>query len=122
MGEKGRIITGARARFILGGKKQGYATNVSGGEEIQYDPAEVLDNIEVEEFVPVAYRCTLTASFVRIARETIKSEGFFPKTGNSPQEHLTNILLQDDLAAVIEDSKTGVKLMTGEQIKMASRN
>jgi hypothetical protein len=76
----------------------------------------------VDEFVPTAYRCTLTASLVRIVKETIKSQGFFPQTGNTPQEHLTNILLQDDLSAVIEDSKTGSKIMTGEQIKMTSRN
>jgi hypothetical protein len=121
-GEKGRVLTGARARFLLGGKKVGFATNVAGSEEITYDPLELLDNIEVDEFVPTAYRVTLTASLVRIVKETIKSQGFFPKTGNSPQEHLTNILLQKELAAVIEDSKTSERVMTGEQIFMTSRN
>ena len=31
-GEKGRVYTGARARFMVGGRKMGYATNVSGSE------------------------------------------------------------------------------------------
>ena len=121
-GEKGRVITGARARFMIDGKKVGFATNVNGGEEIQYDPLELLDNIEVDEFVPVAYRVTFTASLVRIVGETVKSEGFFPKAGTSPDEHLTNILLQGDMVGVIEDNKTGKKLMTVEQMKLASRN
>lgn len=121
-GQKGRVFTGARARFMIDGKKVGFATNVAGSEELQLDPVEVLDNIEVDEFVPVAYRVTFTASLVRIIGETIKSEGFFPKSGTSPDEHLTNILLQGDMVCVIEDSKTSKKMMTLEQVKMASRN
>lgn len=121
-GEKGRVFTGARARFMIDGKKVGFATNVAGSEEIQYDPLELLDNIEVDEFVPVAYRVTLTASLVRVIGETIKSEGYFPQSGTSPEEHLTNILLQGDMVCVLEDTKTQRKMMTGEQVKMASRN
>lgn len=121
-GEKGRVFTGARARFMIDGKKVGFATNVAGSEEIQYDPLELLDNIEVDEFVPTAYRCTLTASLVRIIGETIKSEGYFPQSGTNSEEHLTNILLQGDMVCVIEDSKTKRKMMTGEQVKLASNN
>lgn len=122
MAEKGRVFTGARARFSIDGKKVGYATNVSGSEEIEYQPVEVLDNIEVEEHVPVAYRVTFTASLVRIIGETIKSEGFFPAAGTSPEEHLQNILLQGDMVCTIEDSKTGNVMMTLEQVKIQSRN
>jgi hypothetical protein len=125
MGQKGRVFTGCRARFMIEGKKVGYATNVSGSEEVQYDPLEVLDNVEVEEFVPVAYRVTFTASLVRIVGETIKSAGWFPKTGTTTEDHLKNILLQGingDMSAVIEDSHTGAKICTVEQMKMQSRN
>lgn len=41
MPEKGRVFTGARARFIYNGRKVGYATNVAGSEEIQWDPVSV---------------------------------------------------------------------------------
>jgi hypothetical protein len=41
MAEKGRVFTGARARFLIQGKKVGYATNVAGSEEIQYDPVNL---------------------------------------------------------------------------------
>lgn len=122
MPEKGRVITGARARFLINGKKVGYATNVTATETLENQPVEALDNIEVEEWVPVAYRVALTAAKIRIAKETFKSEGYFPKTGNSPQEHLTNILNQADMVATLEDSKTGAILMTVESVKVADRN
>lgn len=122
MGQKGRVFTGCRARFMIEGKKVGYATNVSGSEEVRYDPLEVLDNVEVEEFVPVGYTVTFTAALVRIVGETIKSQGFFPKTGVDTETHLKNILLQGDMSAVIEDTKTGDKICTVQQMKMQSRN
>ena len=123
MAEKGRVFTGARARFSINGKKVGFATNVTGSEEIEYQPLEVLDNIEVEEFVPTAYRVTFTASMVRIVGETLKSEGFFPTSGRSPAEHLQNILLQKDMVCTIEDSKSPSQIiMTLEQVKIQSRN
>ena len=122
MGVKGRTLTGARARFSIEGKKVGFATNVSYSEEVEYQPQEVLDNIRVDEFVPVAYRVTLTASEVYIVGETPKTQNWFPKSGTSPEEHLTNILLQGDMVCTVEDSKTGEIPMTMEQVKVQSQN
>lgn len=122
MAEKGRVFTGARAIFMLKGTKVGYATNVAGSEEIRYEPVEVLDNIQVEEWVPTGYSVTFTASLVRIVGETVKSLGFWPQQGASPNDHLQNILLQGELVAVIQDNKTGKAVMTLEQVKLASHN
>lgn len=122
MAAKGRLFTGARARFSIEGTKVGYARNVAVTEEIQYDPVEVLDNIEVEEFVPVAYRVTFTASQFRIIGETLKSLGFFPSNGGDTNEHLENILVSGDLVATIEDTATGTLFATVEQCKVASHN
>lgn len=122
MAEKGRVFTGPRARLMINGKKVGYTTNVAGTEEIENFPAEVLDNIEVEEFVPVAYRVNFTASRVYLIKETLKSQGYFPSSGSSPEDHLTNILNQADMVCTIEDSKTGAIMMTLEQVKVAARN
>lgn len=123
MGEKGRLFTGARARFSINGIKVGYARNVSVTEEIEYFPVEVLDNIEVEEHVPVAYRVRFSASMFRIIGETLKTQGFFPEVGGNTEEHLTNILFSGDLTATIEDTKTGRSgkvFATLEQVKVAS--
>lgn len=122
MAEKGRLFTGARARFSINGVKVGYARNVAVTEEIQYDPVEILDNIEVEEYVPVAYRVTFTASQFRIIGETVKSLGYFPNVGQNVEEHLENILISGDLTATVEDTKTGKLFATLEQVKVASHN
>lgn len=120
--EKGRIFTGARARFSINGVKVGYARNVTVSEEIEYQPVEVLDNIEVEEYVPVAYRVTFTASMFRIIGETIKSQGWFPATGTNTEEHLSNILVTGEMSAQIEDTKTQKVFATLEQVKIQTHN
>lgn len=120
--EKGRILTGARARFLLNGVKVGYARNVSASEEIGYEDITVLDNIEVEEFAPISYTVTFTAAKFRIIGETVKSLGWFPSTGKSTSDHLENILTTGDLVATLEDSKTGKVWATVEQVKVRSHN
>ena len=122
MAQKGMIFTGARARFSINGVKVGYARNVSVSEEVAYEPIEVLDNIEVNEFAPIAYRVTFRASMFRIIGETLKSLGWFPTNGANPGEHLENILVTGDLTATIEDSKTGKSFATLEQVKVQSHN
>lgn len=122
MAQKGMIFTGARARFSINGVKVGYARNVNVSEEVTYEPIEVLDNIEVSEFAPIAYRVTFTASMFRIIGETLKSLGWFPTNGANPGEHLENILVTGDLTATIEDSKTGKSFATLEQVKIQSHN
>lgn len=122
MAEKGRLFTGARARLSIDGVKVGYARNVTGNEEIQYDPVELLDNIEVEEFVPLAYRCRMTMGMFRIVGTTLKTRGWFPEVGNNTEEHLENILNTGELTATIEDTRTGRIVATIEQCKIASHN
>lgn len=120
--EKGLVFTGARARFLINGIKIGWAQNVTGGEEIQYDPVDVLDNIEVQEYVPIGYLATLSASRVRIINKTTKSQGFFPSVGGNSDEHLTNILNAGDLAGQVEDNATNAIFANYEQVRMASHN
>jgi hypothetical protein len=122
MPEKGRLFTGARARFSIQGVRVGYASQVAITEEIEYTPVEVLDNIEVEEHVPIAYRVTFTARHFRIVGETMKSLGFFPKVGANADEHLRNILTSGDLVATVEDTRSGRLVSTLEQVKVASHN
>ncbi len=123
MAEKGRLLTGARARFSIDGVKVGYARNVQIGENINYEPVQVLDNIETEEHVPVGYEVsTFTASQFRIIGETLKSRGWFPSAGANTEEHLTNILTTGELSATLEDSRTGRIFASVEQVKIASHN
>lgn len=91
--------SGARARFKVNGNIVGFAGGVSGSEAIDYEPVDVLDLLEVREFVPVAYRATLSAQIFRVIGTSLKALGIFP------QEQ--NILTSGDLTCVLEDTVTG---------------
>lgn len=128
---KGQVFSGARARFSVDGKIIGYATNCTGSEDIQYEPLEVLDHLQVVEFVPVAYRVTFTASRVRLIGDGAGVAGsmrgpldIFPKLGQDDSQLLTNILalVLRDMACQIEDTVTGKIFMNLEQIVVPTRN
>jgi hypothetical protein len=121
--QKGRIFTGARARLKISGVTVGYATQVTVTEEVQYDPAEVVDNIETEEFVPVAYRVSGSCNTLRVVGETWKSQNWFPKNGIDTNAHLLNILATgDDVTLTLEDAKTQKTVALVEQVKFGRRN
>ena len=121
-GQKNVILTGARCRFAVKGITIGYATNVTVREAINYQPAEVLDNIETEEHVPVGYEVSMTAGFLRIISSTLKTVGLFPKNGGDSNTHLLNILNQGAVEATITDRVTDQPWATAEQVKISERN
>ena len=98
----GNVLTGARARFTIDGVQVGYATGVTIREMIQYEPIKVLDNIQTVEHAPTDYEVSMTAELVRIIGTTIKSQGWFPKQGTSPEDFMSNLISGGDLTAVIE--------------------
>jgi hypothetical protein len=121
----GNVLTGARARFTLEGTQVGYATGVTVRESITYEPVQTLDNIQVVEHAPTGYECSMTAELVRIIGSTIKSEGWFPKQGVSPEDHLSNILSSGELTATIEaDANIGTPqiVMNVEGVRISERN
>lgn len=120
--QNGLIPSGARCVFSINGAECGWATQIAVSESIDYQPVEVIGNIEVEEYAPIGYNVTFTASFFRIIGTTLKSMGWFPKTGNSTDEHLSNILTNGDLSMTVEDRTTGKIICTLEQVKIASHN
>lgn len=123
---KGDVFTGARARFVIDNRVIGFATNCSGGEEIRYEPVEVLDNIQVQEFVAVGYTVSFQASRVRLIGRSVRSPdvNIFPKIGQNPQEHLEGILSAEfaEMNAIIEDTISKEVFMFLEQVKLASYN
>ena len=124
--QKGRLLTGARARFAIDGKPIGYARNIQLGERLTTEPIEVIGNVEVEEYVVVGYAVTFTAGMFRIIGETLKQQGFFPNTGGTTEEHLQNILLSGEMTATIEATMPGSQapklIATVEQVKVTSHN
>lgn len=103
------VFSGARARFKIDGNIIGFAGGVNGSESIDYEPIDVLDLLEVREFVPVAYRATLSAQIFRVIGQSVKALGIFPT-----QE---NILTSGDLTCAVEDVKTGNTMAQFEACK-----
>lgn len=123
MAEKGRLHTGPRARFKLNNKVIAYATDVSFSENITFEPIKILDSIEIEEHVPVDYEVTgFSCRKFRPVGETLKGSGLFPKLGNTPGDHLLNILNAGEMTATIEDTRTGRVIATLEGVKIASQD
>lgn len=113
-----KVLSGARCRFSINGVKVGWALSVSVDERIQHERIKVMDSIEVKEDVPVDYEVSsFRASQVRLVGETLKAQGWIPKTGQNAEEHLRNILVQGELTAQIEDNQTGQVIATLERCR-----
>lgn len=123
--ERGKVLTGPRARFLINGQKVGYARTVTASEEYTNMELECLDNIEAEEIVTVGYRVTLSCSKIRIIGESLKKLGYFPQVGKTTAEHLRNVLLSGELAASLEAAMpdgSSMIIAEYEQVKIATQN
>lgn len=112
MAFRGLVLTGARARFNMDGTKVALAMNVNYSEEIQHDPIEPLDQFDVAEHVPVAYRVTLASQMVRVITNTIKNRDgvvIFPT--------FSNILTRGEATCTVEDNVTGLVVANIERVK-----
>jgi hypothetical protein len=89
-----------------------YATGVSYGEEIEHAPVEVLDQFDVAENVPIAYRVTFSAEWVRVIKNPIKN-----RDGVTIMPRLEDILDAEEMTALIEDPKTDTPLASVERVK-----
>lgn len=96
-------LTAPRCRIVIDGRTLARGTNVQYTAEIDYQDGEVLDNVEVDEFAPVAYRVSGTIGMIKTRGITPKSLGIIPETGVDADEHLENILLQKDITLVLMD-------------------
>ena len=108
-----KTFSGARALFLINSNPIGFAGGMSGSEEIDYEPVDTLNYLEVREHVPVAYRVSLNAQVFRVVGESLKKLGIIPR--------LEEIITSGDLEAV-QDSVTGqtIALFTG--VRAAAQN
>jgi len=93
------VFAGVRSRFKINGQKVAYAGGVSGEESVDMEPVDVLDFVEVLEYVEVGYRTSLNANVFRVLTKSLKNLGIFPIH--------TNILTNGALTASVEESATG---------------
>jgi hypothetical protein len=103
--ERGLVITGARARFSLDGVLMFYTLNCNFGEEIDREPIEPLDQIDVAEYVATRYRANFSAQVVRAVKQSLKL-----RSGIAVFPQVKNILTNPALTGTIEDNVTGAVL------------
>ena len=107
-------FSGARCRFKINGNIIAFAAGVSGSESVEYDPVDVLDLLSVKEFVPVAYRATISAQVFRVVGASLKALGIFPTENN--------ILTSGDMVAALEDKLTGETVQQFQGVKCSEHS
>jgi len=109
-----KTFSGARALFLINSVPIGFAGGMSGSEEIDYEPVDVLNHLEVSEHVPVAYRCSLNAQVFRVVGSSLKALGIIPR--------LEDIITSGDLTAAVQDSVTGATVAMFTGVRASSQN
>jgi len=126
LGQGTRVFSGARCLFLFNGEDVGFASGISGSEEIQYEPIETLDHLEVREHVPVGYRVTLGAQVFRTIAQgasddrnapgSLKQQQIFPKFDDIYRIQGVDAVIQDDARL------TGKILHQYQTVKTSSYN
>lgn len=106
-----QTFSGARALFLINSVPVAFAGGVSGSEEIDYEPVDVLNLLEVREHVPVAYRTTLSAQVYRVVGQSLKQLGIMPQQDD--------IIVSDDLEAAVQDTVTGSTIALFQGVRCA---
>jgi len=106
------VFSGARARFKVDSNVIGFAGGVSGSESVDYEPVDVINLLEVREFVPVAYRATLNAQIFRVIGQGVKSLGLMPRNPEASGGGVSGVLNSPDLECSVEDRITQNNIAT----------
>lgn len=107
-------FSGARAIFLINSVPLGFAGNCSGSENVEHQPVDVLNLLEVREFVPVAYTATLSANIFRVVGQSLKALGIMPTQNN--------IITSPDLEVAIQDKVTGATIQLFQGVRCAGHN
>ena len=116
MAETYRPFTGARAILRFDDIEAGWATGVSGSENITLQRVDVLGDIDSKEIEPVARTVTMTADFVRIIGASLQALGIIP-TGDTAQ-----VINFPSLTAEIYDEVGDQMIYRVEGLKTESRS
>ena len=114
------LIHGGRAHFYVTtpeGREVdvAFGAGVTVGEDINYEEAQVLDELKVAEFIPTSYRVTLTATMFAFSNKSLKGMGIQPT--------YSNILTSGEMSARIHDSISNTDItVTGVKMKSRSLN
>lgn len=119
---RGNVLTGCRCRLITDSVTAIYATGLALNIDTQREALKELGNIRTAENVALGYEVSFSASFARVLGLTMQSEDFAqidPAVGNTPEEHLRNVLNREPWTGLIEDIKTGRIVYRIEECEVA---
>lgn len=108
-----QVVNGARAYLTLNGKVVGYVTNVSYQRNVNQSPVNVIGNILVEEFVPVAVDYSGSVGRVEIMTSTTTEAGMTVPIESIYTAPSLNLALVDGPTNRIYRTLEGVKLTGG---------
>lgn len=108
-----KVMTGSRAIFRLDGSKVAFASNISFNENIQYEPVNVLDRLDVVEHAEVGYTVDFQCQNFRVPNASVKQLGIMSK--------LQNVLTQGELTSEVQDRVTGATILLMTGVKLQAR-
>lgn len=112
-------ITGARCVFLINGQVVALARSVSYSFSYDYSEVRVLNNLRVFDHVPVSYRASVSFGMFRVPKQSLTTMGFYPQTGATASDQLTNVLTIPALTCVVVDTVSGAAIATITGVKIA---
>lgn len=107
-------FSGARSIFLVNSVPVAFAGSTAGSEQISNTAVDVLNLLEVREFVPVAYTASLSANIFRVVGQSLKQQGIMPTQNN--------IIESPDLEVAIQDNVTGATIQLFQGVRCAGHN
>lgn len=114
-GQRGRILTGARARLLVNGRKVGNILGLTVTQNVLLDRHEPIDTVAPEEIITLGYNVQWTAERVHIVRgEDLQALWF------DTLDELTRG--GDEFTMIVLDKVTSTPTHTLEGCKMGTNN
>lgn len=114
------VISGGRALLSIDNTPVGYAAGVSGGQDIDYQPLDVLGNLYTLEQVAVGIRVRFQCNFTRILNDVHSAN---LKVVNDQKNRGVNYLIRQGMNGLVEDLvDSGNKFITASGLKLQTRN
>ena len=115
------VMTGAKATFMINGTKVAYASNVSWNENIQYEPINVLDQLDVKEHAEVSYTVDMQCQSFRVARQSVKQLGIMKSLPALLTQGALDVLIQDSAGAAEDGSDANATILHMTGVKLQAR-
>lgn len=114
---KSKVFTAPRCRVMMDGKIVGYGTNITVNVSTEWGDVDCIDSIETLEFVPLSYKVSGSIANVGLVGTTYKSMGMVARTGKDADEHLLNLLHDNEHALVLMDKAESRNIVTIVRVK-----